>query len=84
MELQTVSRSCVAILVHRPLSAPGDAAALVRAALALWGLEVWPRIELECFPSGRDTLIFARPASGISVSVADYALPFLRGGKQTQ
>ena len=47
--------------------------------LLLGGLEPWPRMELELFPSCGGTLIVARPSEGLAVEVADYALPFLRG-----
>lgn len=77
MDIQTVSRDCVALLIHKGVSDPCDAAELVRAALLLRGLEPWPRMELELFPAGARTLILARPADGLSVAVADYALPFL-------
>ncbi len=76
METQTVSHNCVALTVHKLVAVPDEAATLVRSALELSGLEAWPRIELELFPSDRDTLIIARPVHDISVSIADYAIPF--------
>lgn len=77
METQTVSRNCVALMVHKLIAVPNEAARLVRSALELSGLEAWPKIELEMYPSGENTLIIARPAHDVSVSIADYAIPFL-------
>lgn len=78
MELQTVSRGCVAIFVHKsPAPGPEAAASLIRGALEKRGLSVWPRMEIDLFPAGSDTLIVARPAAEMIVTVAEYALPFL-------
>uniref|UniRef100_UPI0040270DB0 hypothetical protein n=1 Tax=Candidatus Scatomorpha intestinigallinarum TaxID=2840923 RepID=UPI0040270DB0 len=79
MDIQTVGRDCVALNVHSRVSGAREAASLVRAALLLGGLDPWPRMELELFPSCGGTLIVARPSEGLAVEVADYALPFLRG-----
>lgn len=81
LEAQTVSSHCVALTVHRLVAKVNDAAGLVRSALELSGLEIWPKMELELFPSADDTLIIARPACDVSVCIADYALPFLSGGE---
>lgn len=79
MEFQTVSRGCVALCVHRcPAPEPETAATLIRSALKQNGLDAWPRMEIDLFPAGGDTLIVARPAAEMIVSVAGYALPFLR------
>ena len=50
---------------------------LVRRALEESGLRPWPRMELELFSGEGGVLILARPAPEFSVSLADYALPFL-------
>ena len=79
MEMQTVSCGCVAICVHKsPAPGPEAAASLIRGALKKRGLAAWPRMEIDLFPSGSDTLIVARPAAEMIVTVAEYALPFLR------
>jgi hypothetical protein len=79
LEFQTVSSDCVALYVHRhPAPGPETAASLIRGALRQSGLDAWPRMEIDLFPAGSDTLIVARPASEMIVSVAGYALPFLR------
>ncbi len=72
----SISAASAAIFLHSR-TAPRDAAELVRRALARRSLPPWPRMELELFPGRGGTLILARPASDISVEVADYALPFL-------
>ncbi len=78
MDIQTVCSECVALLVHKELGCDREgAAALVRSALVIDGQDPWPRMELDIFPSGEDTLIVARPAKDMIVTVADYALPFL-------
>ena len=60
MDIQTVGRDCVALNVHSRVSGAREAASLVRAALLLGGLDPWPRMELELFPSCGGTLIVAR------------------------
>ena len=72
----SVSAASAAIIV------PGSpdkraAASLVRRALEESGLRPWPRMELELFSGEGGVLILARPAPEFSVSLADYALPFL-------
>jgi hypothetical protein len=53
------------------------AASLIRGALKKRGLSAWPRMEIDLFPAGSDTLIIARPAAEMIVSVAEYILPYL-------
>lgn len=79
MEIKTVSGRCVAIVIHGGISSPEEAAALVRAALALRGLESWERMELDLFPAGGDALIVARPVRGaeLHITPAPWLLPFL-------
>lgn len=76
LDIQTVSPACVALLLHRDIGGKA-AAALVRAAQADAGLDPWPSMELDLFPAGDRTLILARPAGCVRVSVAEYALPYL-------
>lgn len=77
LDIQTISPACVALLVHKAVGRGEAAAALVRAAQARAGLDPWPSMELDLFPAGDRTLILARPADRIRVSVAEYALPYL-------
>ena len=78
MDIQTISREWVAICVHRrPCPSPEDAASLIRGALKNRGMDAWPRMEIDLFPAGADTLIVARPAAEMIITVAEYALPFL-------
>lgn len=78
MEYQTVTRECVALFVHMsPAPEPEDAASMIRRALEQRGMETWPRMEIDLFPSGPDTLIVARPAAEVIVTVAEYVRPFL-------
>ena len=77
MDIQTISGKCVALVVHKGVSDPKEAAGLVRSALALRGLPCWRRMEVELFPSGGDTLILAHPSDGVFVTVADWVRPFL-------
>ena len=75
MEIQAAGGGGVAISVHMKVDSTKAAAELVRAALRLCGTEPWPRMELELFRSGEDTLILARPAAELRVEIADWALP---------
>lgn len=78
MEAKTVSGGCVAIYVHMGTCPdPEEAAALIRSALKERGLDSWPRMEIDLFPAGTDTLIVARPAANMIVTVAEYAMPFI-------
>lgn len=77
MEIQTISRECVALYVHRLLQEAHEAADLVRSALCLSGLDAWERMEIELFPAGGATLVLARPAPSISVRPADWLLPYI-------
>ena len=77
MEIQTVSPSCVALLLHSGRVAPPRAAELVRSALTIWGLVPWESMELDLFPSEDDTLILARPSEGVRVELADWIRPYL-------
>lgn len=78
MDIQTVSGGCVAICLHKsPAPGPEAAASLIRGALKKRGLAAWPRMEIDMFPAGADTLIVARPAAEMIVTVAEYVLPFL-------
>ena len=80
MELHVRDRRCVTILLPPGTDvSSGCARLLVRYAQRLCGAPPWGGIRVEEFRSGPDTetLIIARPAVMQTVSVADYALPFV-------
>ena len=72
----SVSAASAPIFLPRP-PAQHAAASPLRRALEESGLRPWPRMELELFSGEGGVLILARPATEFSVSLADYALPFL-------
>jgi len=54
-----------------------EAARLVRRALRDRGEEVWPGMHIDLFCRGGEALLIATPAPAGTVTLADYALPFL-------
>ncbi len=77
MEIKTASARCVAIVIHRGVSSAEEAAALVRAALAVRGLDGWERMELDLFPARGDVLILARPVQALTVTPATWLRPYI-------
>ena len=77
MEYQSVSDLCVSLCTDGACDSPDLAAKLVRSALSDAGLCAWKRMEVDIFPSGRNTLIVARPAADVTVAVADWLLPYI-------
>lgn len=77
MEHQSVSQHCVALWVRGGCDSPALAAGLVRTALSGAGLRAWERMEVEVFPGESSTLIVARPACELTVTPADWLLPYI-------
>ena len=61
---------------------PAEAEALVRAALGAGC--IWGTLEIELFPGRKETLVLARPASGIYISRDALAYLAVRGGRGGQ
>ncbi|HHU22042.1 MAG TPA: hypothetical protein GXZ52_01280 [Clostridiales bacterium] len=81
MDIHAVSADCVALLLDTEESADLNmetAASLVRSALILKGEKPWDGMEIDLFSSEDSCLIIATPRNLPQVSIADYALPFLR------
>lgn len=78
MDIHTVTPRCVALFLPGTgeISA-GKAAEAVRKAQRDRGQEEWSGMTIDLFCLEEDCLIIAKPALSGSITLADYALPFL-------
>lgn len=56
----------------------GAARALIDYTLRRRGLNPWPKVWVDAFSGGGETLLIARPDTLPQVTLADYAQPFLK------
>jgi hypothetical protein len=76
MDNEVIGSHYVALTVNGEPT-PEQAEAMIRTALEKSGETPWRAMEIDLYPSGRGSLILARPSEWTRVYIADWALRFL-------